>query len=42
MPVVKILANGELKKKLSVSGCVFSQTAKASVEKVGGNIEAGD
>lgn len=38
MPVVKILSNGAIKKKLSVSGCAFSQTAKESIEKVGGNI----
>ncbi len=39
LPSVKILSNGEIKKKLSVSGCAFSQTAKEKIEKAGGEIK---
>ncbi len=38
MPQVKILADGELTKALSISGCAFSVTAKAKIEKAGGTI----
>lgn len=37
-PVVKILANGALTKKLDISGCTFSATARAAVEAAGGSI----
>lgn len=37
-PVVKILASGELSKKLTISGCKVSATARAAVEKAGGEI----
>jgi large subunit ribosomal protein L15 len=39
MPVVKILGEGELTKKLVFSGCKVSATAKAAIEKAGGSIE---
>ncbi len=38
MPQVKILGNGEITKKLTVSGCVYSASAKEKIEKVGGKI----
>jgi len=37
-PTVKILGDGEITKKLSVSGCVVSSAAKEKIEKVGGTI----
>ncbi len=39
MPIIKILAKGELDKKLEVRGCLFSETAKAEIEKAGGTIK---
>ena len=39
MPKVKILATGKLTKKVIVTGCLFSATAKSSIEAVGGTIE---
>lgn len=36
---VKILSTGELKKKLTFKGFVFSESAKAKIEKAGGSIE---
>lgn len=36
---VKILASGSLKKKLIFENCLFSKTAKAQIEKVGGKIK---
>jgi large subunit ribosomal protein L15 len=38
-PVVKILGTGELTKKLTISGCKVSESAKAAIEKAGGSIE---
>ena len=38
MPKVKILATGTLTKKVVVTGCAFSLTAKAHIEAVGGSI----
>ena len=38
LPAVKILANGEISKKIIVSGCRFSRTAKEKIEKAGGKI----
>ncbi len=38
IPKVKILGTGELTKKLTVSGCTFSTSAKEKIEKVGGTI----
>lgn len=37
-PKVKILGRGELKKKLTVEGCVVSEAAKAAIEKAGGSV----
>ncbi len=35
---VKILANGEIKVKLKISGCLLSQSAKSAIEKAGGQV----
>ena len=37
-PVVKILATGELTKKLTVQDCQVSKTAKEKIEKAGGTV----
>ena len=37
-PMVKILGGGELSKKLIISGCTVSASAKEKVEKVGGSV----
>jgi len=37
-PKVKILGDGELTKKLAVSGCVVSAPAKEKIEKAGGSV----
>jgi large subunit ribosomal protein L15 len=37
---VKILGNGEITKKLSISGCAVSKSAMEKIEKAGGKIEA--
>jgi len=37
--VVKILASGDLKRKLNVSGLSVSAAAKAKIEKAGGSVE---
>jgi len=39
IPTVKILGTGNLTKKLTVSGCEFSKSAKEKIEKVGGTIK---
>jgi large subunit ribosomal protein L15 len=38
LPKVKILGTGEVTKKFTVSGCVFSASAKEKIEKAGGTI----
>ena len=38
LPKVKILSTGKINKKIAVTGCTFSQTAKAQIEAVGGTI----
>lgn len=38
LPSVKILGDGELSKKLTISGCVVSGSAKEKIEKAGGTI----
>ncbi len=38
VPQVKILGTGEITKKLTISGCSFSASAKEKIEKVGGTI----
>lgn len=37
-PAVKILGTGELTKKLSVTGCTVSKTAKEKIENAGGSV----
>ncbi len=37
-PVIKILGNGELTKKITLSGCVYSASAKEKIEKAGGSV----
>jgi len=37
-PVVKILGSGDVTKKLAVSGCLVSATAKEKIEKAGGSV----
>lgn len=37
-PAVKILGTGSLTKKLHVSGCTYSATAKDAIVKVGGEV----
>ena len=39
IPTIKVLATGEISKKVVVNGCVFSQTAKEKIEKAGGTIK---
>jgi len=38
-PKVKILALGDISKKLNISGCKVSAEAKAKIEKAGGSIK---
>ena len=38
-PLVKILGNGELKKKLMIEDCQMSQSARAKIEAAGGSIK---
>lgn len=35
---IKILGDGELSKKLTISGCIVSQSARAKIEKAGGQV----
>ena len=39
-PKVKILASGELSKKLNISNCKVSAEAKAKIEKVGVTVKS--
>lgn len=39
MPEVKILGGGEISKKLEISGCLFSASAKEKIEKAGGTVK---
>jgi large subunit ribosomal protein L15 len=39
LPGVKILGRGELTKKLIITECLISETAKAKIEKAGGEIK---
>lgn len=39
IPTVKILATGEITKKLTISNCVVSKTAAEKIEKAGGTIK---
>jgi large subunit ribosomal protein L15 len=40
IPKVKILATGEITKKIAVTGCLFSAGAKVAIEKAGGTVVA--
>jgi len=37
-PQVKILGNGDISKKVTLSGCVYSASAKTKIEAAGGSI----
>lgn len=37
-PLIKILGTGELKKKLKITGCSVSASAKEKIEKAGGSV----
>jgi large subunit ribosomal protein L15 len=39
IPKVKILAGGEITKKISVENCIVSKEAKAKIEKAGGSVK---
>ena len=39
MPKVKILANGQITKKITITGCLMSLSVKNKIEKIGGQIE---
>ncbi len=39
MPLVKILANGEVNKKLTIKDSLISKEAKSKIEKAGGTVE---
>lgn len=39
IPHVKILGQGEISKKLSITGCKVSASAKAKIEKAGGSVK---
>jgi large subunit ribosomal protein L15 len=39
LPKVKILANGDIDKKLTITDCLFSKEAKDKIEKAGGSIK---
>ena len=41
-PQVKILATGELTKKLSVFGCIVSEQAKAKITAAGGTVQTNE
>jgi len=38
LPHAKILARGEITKKLTIEGCLLSEAARAAIEKVGGSV----
>lgn len=40
IPSIKILGNGDLKTKITVSGCEVSQAAKEKIEAAGGSVVA--
>ncbi|MEX0673037.1 MAG: uL15 family ribosomal protein [Candidatus Paceibacterota bacterium] len=39
VPIVKVLGRGDLKKKLVITGCVVSATAREKIEAAGGTVE---
>ena len=38
-PAIKILGTGEIKKALTIEGCLVSKTAKEKIEKAGGTVK---
>jgi large subunit ribosomal protein L15 len=38
LPVVKILSNGEISKKIVIVGCLISKAAQEKIEKIGGKV----
>jgi large subunit ribosomal protein L15 len=38
-PKIKILSNGDIKKKITLVGCSVSKTAKDKIEKAGGSVK---
>ncbi len=38
VPKVKILGTGDLTKKITLSGCIYSASVKAKIEAVGGSV----
>ncbi len=40
IPEVKILARGEIRKRLIIKGCELSESAKKEIDKAGGKIES--
>lgn len=38
MPIVKILATGNITKRFEISGCTISEVAKEKIEKAGGKV----
>ncbi len=38
VPQIKILGTGEITKKITLSGCIYSASVKAKVEKAGGSV----
>jgi len=39
IPTIKILGTGEIKKVLTIEGCLVSKTAKEKIEKAGGTVK---
>ncbi len=39
-PAVKILGSGEIKKKLTISGCLVSKSAEKKIKDAGGEVKA--
>ncbi len=40
MPVVKVLGTGTLERKITIVGCLVSESAKQKIEKAGGTVQA--
>lgn len=39
IPTIKILGDGQLTKKITVSGCKFSKSAQVAIQKAGGEVK---
>ncbi|MDD3386460.1 MAG: uL15 family ribosomal protein [Candidatus Pacebacteria bacterium] len=39
IPLIKILGKGDIKKALTIEGCLVSKTAKEKIEKAGGKVK---